>query len=161
MVLTDHGVGGFASILGLTFTLLLTSAPSSLIGFTLSYILFSPGVCSKYKLMESSLASSRANYKTKLPDIQASLDCVRMLKQKLEANESFTTFYNISDQVNVQARVEPQNKVCLWLGVSSTTMMLTTIRKQECFWLSGIVVFSSDGPARPDAVLQDSCSPFC
>lgn len=39
-------------------------------------------VCSMYKFMEGQLLESRNRLKVKIPDIEASLECIAMLKKK-------------------------------------------------------------------------------
>lgn len=80
---------------------------------------------SKYKLMESSLSENRKRLKAQLPDIQASLDTVRMLQSRAGpdaggegSGEAFPVHFALADQVHAKASVVPGGRVCLWLGAN-------------------------------------------
>lgn len=67
--------------------------------------------------MENSLERSKINLKSKLPEIEKTLDLVRVLQQKHEAGEGLTTHYSLADTIYAKADVECSGTVCLWLGV--------------------------------------------
>eukprot|EP01138_Halocafeteria_seosinensis_P014831 gb/GECG01015141.1/.p1 GENE.gb/GECG01015141.1/~~gb/GECG01015141.1/.p1 ORF type:complete len:209 (+),score=31.91 gb/GECG01015141.1/:1-627(+) len=73
---------------------------------------------SKYKLMESHLLENRKRVNGKLPDIDQSLEMIYVLKDKQAKEETIHTHYSLSDNVNAQATVKPDNRVCLWLGAN-------------------------------------------
>lgn len=71
---------------------------------------------SKYKTMELHLLENRKRIQMKLPDLEKSLEVVKMLQAKKEAAETLSTRFNLSDNVYAQAKVEPDDRVCVWLG---------------------------------------------
>lgn len=73
----------------------------------------------KYKLMESQLEEGRTRAKRKMPELEASLDSIAMLRKKKEAGEAATAFYELSDNVQVQARIDSSvDRVAVWLGAN-------------------------------------------
>eukprot|EP01119_Soliformovum_irregulare_P003318 TRINITY_DN13707_c0_g1_i1.p1 TRINITY_DN13707_c0_g1~~TRINITY_DN13707_c0_g1_i1.p1 ORF type:complete len:174 (-),score=41.54 TRINITY_DN13707_c0_g1_i1:40-561(-) len=72
---------------------------------------------SKYKLMEMSLTKSKQNLNNKIPELRQTLDAVKTLQGKHEANESMTTNFELTDGFYAQATVSPST-VCLWLGAN-------------------------------------------
>lgn len=54
----------------------------------------------------------------KLPEIERSLEMLEMLKAKRDAEEILETHFSLADNVYASARVEPEDKVCLWLGAN-------------------------------------------
>ncbi len=86
----------------------------------------------KFKLMESALLEQRKRCKANVPDLESSLAVVRMLQRKREelgapggggapgAAEaaSFSTYFNLSEQVFAEARVTPAGKCAVWLGAN-------------------------------------------
>ena len=77
---------------------------------------------SKYKLMESGLVENRKSLRAKIPDIDASLDVVKMLQEKAaegEAGEELSAFFALADNVHAKAHISPsKGVVCLWLGAN-------------------------------------------
>lgn len=74
---------------------------------------------SKYKYMENNYDQSKANYKSKLPEIEQTLDTVKLMKSKRDNNEDMYTNYSLSDTVYTKAKVDIQaDKVCLWIGAN-------------------------------------------
>lgn len=72
----------------------------------------------KYKLMEASLEDGRTRAKKKAPELESSLEAIKMLEAKQEANETASAFYQLADNIFTKADIKPQNKVALWLGAS-------------------------------------------
>jgi prefoldin subunit 5 len=70
---------------------------------------------SKYKYMENRLTQSRANLKTKIPDISKTLDTVKYLESKKE--EEVLSYFELADNVFAQAKISKPSSVSLWLGV--------------------------------------------
>ncbi|CAE7857274.1 VBP1 [Symbiodinium sp. KB8] len=66
--------------------------------------------------MELHLLENRKRIQMKLPDLEKSLEVVKMLQAKKEAAETLSTRFNLSDNVYAQAKVEPDDRVCVWLG---------------------------------------------
>ena len=55
----------------------------------------SPHPLSKYKLMENSLSRTKLNMKSKKPEIEKTLELVRILQEKQMEGESLSTHYNL------------------------------------------------------------------
>jgi cell division ATPase FtsA len=55
--------------------------------------------------MESSFEKSKAVYKSKIPDIERTLDLIRAMMSKAEEGEDFIANYNLSDTVYAKAKV--------------------------------------------------------
>jgi prefoldin subunit 5 len=74
---------------------------------------------SKYKLMEYKLGQNKASLLRKLPEIKKTLEMVKHLKAKVEADEELRTHFGLSDTVFVEAVVKdkPQT-VGIWLGAN-------------------------------------------
>ena len=70
----------------------------------------------KYKYLEYSVNQNRHLLRNKIPDIQRSLDMVTYLKQKGESTEHVSTHFELTDTIYAQAKVIPNDRVCLWLG---------------------------------------------
>ncbi|CAH1401985.1 unnamed protein product [Nezara viridula] len=73
---------------------------------------------SKYKFMEFHLLSKRRRLKVQIPDLERSVDMIKMLSKKKDCTEEFTTHFLLSEQVFMKASIAPTNKVCLWLGAN-------------------------------------------
>lgn len=56
--------------------------------------------------------------KAQIPDLERSVDMIKMLKKKKDSTEDFQTNFLLSEQVYMKASISPTDKVCLWLGVS-------------------------------------------
>lgn len=59
----------------------------------------------KYKYMESSFEKSKGIYKGKIPDIEQTLDMIRLMASKREENEDMIANYSLSDTVYAKAKV--------------------------------------------------------
>lgn len=68
-------------------------------------------------MMENSLERTKENLKAKMPEIEKTLELVRVLQVKQEAGEGLTTHYSLADTIYAKADVECSGTVCLWLGV--------------------------------------------
>lgn len=74
--------------------------------------------------MEGNLRDNRRRLKTQIPDLKASLEAIRHLQAKAAAAAgaadpeagTFNAFYPLADNVYMNARVPPTDRVCLWLG---------------------------------------------
>lgn len=55
--------------------------------------------------------------KVQIPDLERSVDMIKMLSKKKDSTEEFTTHFLLSEQVFMKSSIAPTNKVCLWLGV--------------------------------------------
>ena len=74
---------------------------------------------SKYKFMEQSLSTKKGRLNRQIPDIEQTLEMLRLLKKKKEAEEEITTDFLLTEQVYVKAKVPPTEKVRLNLPVNS------------------------------------------
>eukprot|EP00668_Euglena_longa_P038244 GGOE01049239.1.p2 GENE.GGOE01049239.1~~GGOE01049239.1.p2 ORF type:complete len:223 (+),score=110.25 GGOE01049239.1:54-671(+) len=74
---------------------------------------------SKYKLMDYKLGQNKASLKHKVPEIKKTLEMVKFLKAKVEAEEEIQTHFGLSDTVFVEAIIKdkPQS-VGVWLGAN-------------------------------------------
>jgi prefoldin subunit 5 len=74
---------------------------------------------SKYKLMEYKLGQNKISLKNKIPEIKKTLEMVRHLKAKVEADEALETSFGISENVFVSAIIKSRPEtVGLWLGAN-------------------------------------------
>jgi len=72
----------------------------------------------KYRFMEQNLLQKKRRLKKQIPDIETSIDVLKLVKQKRDANEETETQFLLSDQVFMKSRIPPTDKVCLWLGAN-------------------------------------------
>jgi prefoldin subunit 5 len=74
---------------------------------------------SKCKLMEHKLSQNRFQLAAKIPEIMKTMETVQYLKKRLEeSQQAFVTHFGLTDSVFVEAEVEPQTTVHLWLGAN-------------------------------------------
>lgn len=59
----------------------------------------------------------------KLPDLEQSLELVKVLEEKGAAGEETATRFVLSDQAYATALIPPSQSVCLWLGVPSSASL--------------------------------------
>eukprot|EP00941_MAST-03F_sp_MAST-3F-sp1_P001404 g1404.t1 len=77
---------------------------------------------SKYRFMEMHMQKTKAKMKQKIPEIQRTADVIKHLVKKMEEKNSgaedagFTANFPLADSLYAAARINPTNKVCLWLG---------------------------------------------
>mmetsp|Transcript_10950 Transcript_10950/g.16495 ORF Transcript_10950/g.16495 Transcript_10950/m.16495 type:complete len:199 (+) Transcript_10950:42-638(+) len=75
---------------------------------------------SKYKYMESSFEKSKNVYKSKIPEIEQTLELIKIMVSKREQNEDMITNYNLCDTIYATAKVDTESgKVFLWIGAST------------------------------------------
>lgn len=72
----------------------------------------------KYRFMEINLVGKKKRLKKQIPDIKASLDVLRLIRARKEANEEMRTDFLLSDEVHMEARIEPTDRINLWLGAN-------------------------------------------
>lgn len=72
----------------------------------------------KYKMLDASLRRQKENLKSKLPEIENTLDIVRMLErqQNGELEDEMLVNYPLADTVHARAQINCNGTVCLWLG---------------------------------------------
>lgn len=63
------------------------------------------------------LSSCISCYDVQVPDIKRALDALALLIKKKEDGESFTTNYELADNIYARAVVKEPSTVYLWLGV--------------------------------------------
>ena len=60
---------------------------------------------SKYKYMETSFEKSKNVYKSKIPEVEQTLELVKLMKQKQEDEEEMFTNYSLCDTLYAKAKV--------------------------------------------------------
>lgn len=60
---------------------------------------------SKYKYMETQFEKSKGVYKSKLPEIEQTLELIRAMVHKSEEGEDYITNYNLCDTIYAKAKV--------------------------------------------------------
>ncbi|KAK7573519.1 hypothetical protein V9T40_010710 [Parthenolecanium corni] len=74
----------------------------------------------KYKFMELNLLAKRKRLKNQIPDLERSLDMIKLLKKhKTESSgEKLVTEFLLSEQLYSKATINPSDTVYLWLGAN-------------------------------------------
>ncbi|KAJ4332571.1 peptide chain release factor 1 [Didymella glomerata] len=72
---------------------------------------------SKYQFMQANTQRRAAGLKDKIPDIQKTLETVKFLKTREDADPIETTF-ELNDTLFAKAEVPPTDEVYLWLGAN-------------------------------------------
>ncbi|KAL1131530.1 hypothetical protein AAG570_011147 [Ranatra chinensis] len=72
----------------------------------------------KYKFMELNLLSKKRRLKVQIPDLERSLDMIKMLMKRKDSTEDMEMQFLLADQAYMKALVHPTDKVCLWLGAN-------------------------------------------
>ncbi|XP_054158228.1 prefoldin subunit 3-like [Oppia nitens] len=83
----------------------------------------------KYRFMEQSLMQKKRRLKKQIPDIETSIDVLKLVKLKQEKNQPTESNFLLSDQVYMKATIPATDKVCLWLGAN--VMLEYTIAEGE------------------------------
>lgn len=73
---------------------------------------------SKYKLMEYNLLTRKRRLKAQIPDLENSLQMIKLLQKQKEEDAETQTHFLLGEQVYVKARVPPTGQVSLWLGAN-------------------------------------------
>lgn len=71
---------------------------------------------SKYKFMEMNMTSRKRRLRQQLPDLQKSLEMIKILKDQEE--DELLTNVLLSEQVFVKSVIQKTKTVCLWLGAN-------------------------------------------
>lgn len=71
---------------------------------------------SKYKFMELSMVTRKRRLRQQVPDLQKSLEMIKVLKEQDE--DELETNILLSEQVFVKSIVPKTETVCLWLGAN-------------------------------------------
>jgi len=73
---------------------------------------------SKYKFIEQRLSQSKANLKSKMPEIKKTLEALKFLKIKSDKGEEYKTNFELSPNILATAKIAKVETVCLWLGAN-------------------------------------------
>eukprot|EP01063_Lacrimia_lanifica_P019885 TRINITY_DN27281_c0_g1_i1.p1 TRINITY_DN27281_c0_g1~~TRINITY_DN27281_c0_g1_i1.p1 ORF type:complete len:220 (+),score=158.61 TRINITY_DN27281_c0_g1_i1:48-662(+) len=74
---------------------------------------------SKYKLYEYKMMQSKDNLKQKIPEITKTVEMVKQLKARVEADEELEAHFELSEVVYAEAVIKDKPKtVGLWLGAN-------------------------------------------
>ena len=73
---------------------------------------------SKYRFMELNLVGKKRRLKRQIPDIRSSLDMLKLIRARKEAEQEMQTNFLLSDEVYMTAIVPPTDRICLWLGAN-------------------------------------------
>lgn len=68
----------------------------------------------KYKFLEINLHQKRARIRRQMPDLEKSIEVIKLLETGNELNSHFL----MSSQLYSKARIPPTKTVCLWLGAN-------------------------------------------
>jgi len=72
---------------------------------------------SKYKYMEGTFEQSKTAYKGKIPELQQTLELVKLMKNKRAEGEEMETNYNLCDTIYAKAKVDLEaDRVALYVG---------------------------------------------
>lgn len=75
---------------------------------------------SKYKYMENSFIRSKDNYKSKIPEIEQTLELIKTMVKKREDEEEVIANYSLCDTIYTKAKIDSTvGKVFLWVGAST------------------------------------------
>ena len=96
----------------------------------------------KYKYMESHFEKSKSVYKQKIPDIEQTLDTVKLLIHQRDAGEAVHANYSLSDTVYAKAKVSVHTSALL---------------SSWCFFYCGCSVWLLDRYQRGKSVSVDWC----
>jgi len=83
----------------------------------------------KYRFMEQNLMQKKRRLKKQIPDIETSIDVLKLVKHKRDNKEETETQFMLSDQVYMKSTIPATDKVCLWLGAN--VMLEYTIQEAE------------------------------
>ncbi|KAL9969398.1 hypothetical protein ACROYT_G021611 [Oculina patagonica] len=72
----------------------------------------------KYKFMELNLLARKKRLQAQVPDLNSSLEMVKLLTSKKDSSKPLQSRFLLSDQVYCTAEVLPTEKVMLWLGAN-------------------------------------------
>lgn len=72
----------------------------------------------KYRFMEMNLSQKKRRLKKQIPDIKASLDVLKLIRSRKEAGQEMDSNFLLSDDVFMQAKIPPTDKINLWLGAN-------------------------------------------
>ncbi|GAA6018039.1 hypothetical protein JCM11491_000044 [Sporobolomyces phaffii] len=73
----------------------------------------------KYRFMEQSSLQRRAGLEEKIPELERTVEMVKVLIAKKEQAEAFETTFELSDTLYAKGVVEEVDEVYIWLGAST------------------------------------------
>jgi len=73
---------------------------------------------SKYKFMEVNRIKQLQRLRSSIPDMQKTLDTVKFLDSKKDAEEELKTRFELNDTLYATASIPPTDEVYLWLGAN-------------------------------------------
>lgn len=75
---------------------------------------------SKYKYMEGSFEKTKNVYKGKIPELEQTLELLKIMKMKQDDDDEMITNYPLCDTIYAKAKVDVQaDKVALYVGAKS------------------------------------------
>lgn len=72
----------------------------------------------KYKYMEVNTLQRKKSLESKIPEIRKTLEAVEFLKTRQETGETVDAQFELNDTLYVNAKIEAQENVYLWLGAN-------------------------------------------
>ncbi|CAG2118996.1 unnamed protein product, partial [Medioppia subpectinata] len=83
----------------------------------------------KYRFMEQNLMQKKRRLKKQIPDIETTIDVLKLVKHRRDNKQETETHFMLSDQVYMRSTIPATDKVCLWLGAN--VMLEYTIEEAE------------------------------
>jgi prefoldin subunit 5 len=75
---------------------------------------------SKYKYMEGSFEKTKNVYKGKIPELEQTLELIKIMKAKADEGEDMYTNYSLCDTIYAKAKINLQaDRVALYIGAKS------------------------------------------
>lgn len=75
---------------------------------------------SKYKYMEGSFEKTKNVYKGKIPELEQTLELIKIMKTKADDDEDMFTNYSLCDTIYAKAKIDLQaDRVALYVGAKS------------------------------------------
>jgi len=75
---------------------------------------------SKYKYMEGSFEKTKNIYKGKIPEVEQTLELLKLMKVKRDDDEEMLTNYSLCDTIYAKAKVDvAADKVALYVGAKT------------------------------------------
>ncbi len=66
---------------------------------------------SKYKYMETQFEKSKSVYKSKVPEIEQTLELIKAMMKKEDEGEELLTNYNLCDTIYAKAKVSSRSNI--------------------------------------------------
>jgi hypothetical protein len=94
---------------------------------------------SKYKYMETSFEKSKNIYKSKVPDIEQTLELCKLMIYKQENGEDMITNYSLSDTLYTKASVDLDEGFFFFSGCLLPSRSFFVFSSFSCRWFAGVV----------------------